>query len=178
MRNRVVLSQHPLWMLKIEIVRIIVNADFYDCKNTCWIHIVLTFFIAFKKRGGWGIWPCPCTVFLYSFVQGILKGEVSLYHWPSVLLVRISPVLQIKTKNVSCHEANSKPVKQEVNSTVIFPPLVFLALSIVSHCFRALLGLYSRQFTMYGSNNLDPVGNITLHVLVFVFQKANKSQLA
>ncbi len=80
-------------------------------------------------------------------------------------------VLQIKTK------ANSKPVKQEVNSIVILPPLVFPALSIVSHCFRALLGVYSRHFTMYGSNNLDPVGIMTLHVLVFV-QKANKSQLA
>jgi hypothetical protein len=34
-------------------------------------------------------------------------------------------VLQIKTKNVSCHTADSKPVKQEVNSTVIVPPLVF-----------------------------------------------------
>jgi hypothetical protein len=33
--------------------------------------------------------------------------------------------LQIKTKIVSCHTANSKPVKQEVNSTVILPPLVF-----------------------------------------------------
>ncbi len=35
------------------------------------------------------------------------------------------PVLQIKTKIVSCHPANSKPAKQEVNSTVILPPLVF-----------------------------------------------------
>jgi hypothetical protein len=35
--------------------------------------------------------------------------------------------LQIKTKIVSCHTANSKPVKQEVNSTVILPPLVFPA---------------------------------------------------
>ncbi len=35
------------------------------------------------------------------------------------------PVLQIKTKIVSCHTANSKPVKQEVNSTMILPPLVF-----------------------------------------------------
>jgi hypothetical protein len=35
------------------------------------------------------------------------------------------PVLQIKTKIVSCHIANSKPVKQEVNGTVILPPLVF-----------------------------------------------------
>ncbi len=26
---------------------------------------------------------------------------------------------------VSCHTADSKPVKQEVNSTVILPPLVF-----------------------------------------------------
>jgi hypothetical protein len=35
--------------------------------------------------------------------------------------------LQIKTKNVSCHRADSKPVKQEVNGTVILPPLVFPA---------------------------------------------------
>jgi hypothetical protein len=34
-------------------------------------------------------------------------------------------VLQIKTKIVSCHTADSKPVKQEVNGTVILPPLVF-----------------------------------------------------
>jgi hypothetical protein len=34
-------------------------------------------------------------------------------------------VLQIKTKVVSCHTADSKPVKQEVNGTVILPTLVF-----------------------------------------------------
>jgi hypothetical protein len=34
-------------------------------------------------------------------------------------------VLQIKTKIVSCHAADSKPVKQEVNGTVILPPLAF-----------------------------------------------------
>ncbi len=33
--------------------------------------------------------------------------------------------MQIKTKIVSCHTTDSKPVKQGVNSTVIFPPLVF-----------------------------------------------------
>jgi hypothetical protein len=32
--------------------------------------------------------------------------------------------LQIKTKIVSCHTADYKPVKQEVNGTVILPPLV------------------------------------------------------
>jgi hypothetical protein len=35
--------------------------------------------------------------------------------------------LQIKTKIVSCHTADSNPVKQEVNGTVILPPLVFPA---------------------------------------------------
>ena len=34
-------------------------------------------------------------------------------------------VLQIKTKIVSSHTADSKPIKQEVNGTVILPPLVF-----------------------------------------------------
>jgi hypothetical protein len=33
--------------------------------------------------------------------------------------------LQIKTKIVICHTADSKPVKQEVNGAVILPPLVF-----------------------------------------------------
>ncbi len=34
-------------------------------------------------------------------------------------------VLQIKTKIVGSHMADFKPVKQEVNGTVILPPLVF-----------------------------------------------------
>ncbi len=33
--------------------------------------------------------------------------------------------MKIKTKIVSSHTADSKPVKQEVNGTVILPPLVF-----------------------------------------------------
>ncbi len=35
--------------------------------------------------------------------------------------------MKIKTKIVSSHTADFKPVKQEVNSTVILPPLVFPA---------------------------------------------------
>jgi hypothetical protein len=35
----------------------------------------------------------------------------------------------MKTKIVSCQTADSKPVKQEVNGTVILPPLVFPGLS-------------------------------------------------
>jgi hypothetical protein len=34
-------------------------------------------------------------------------------------------VLQLKTKIVSSHTADSKPIKQEINVTVILPPLVF-----------------------------------------------------
>ncbi len=33
--------------------------------------------------------------------------------------------MQIKTKTVRYHTVDSKPVKQEVNSTMILPPLVF-----------------------------------------------------
>jgi hypothetical protein len=33
-------------------------------------------------------------------------------------------VLQIKTKIVSCHKADSKPVKQEVNGTVTSPFII------------------------------------------------------
>ncbi len=56
--------------------------------------------------------------------QGTLWGEVSLYSWP-VWPVWISLFLQIKTKIFSCHTADSKSVKQEVNSTMILPTLVF-----------------------------------------------------
>jgi hypothetical protein len=35
--------------------------------------------------------------------------------------------LKIKTNIVSYHTADSKPVKREVNCTVILPPLVFPA---------------------------------------------------
>ena len=58
-------------------------------------------------------------------VQGILKGiTVQL---TSYLTGLDQSVLQIKAKNVCCHTANSKPVKQEVNGKVIPPPLVFPA---------------------------------------------------
>jgi hypothetical protein len=39
-------------------------------------------------------------------------------------------VLLIKSKTVSCHTADSKPVKEEVNGTVILPPLVFPGLTM------------------------------------------------
>jgi hypothetical protein len=56
--------------------------------------------------------------------QGILKGSITV-PLTSYLTGLYKSVLQIKTKIVSCDTADSKPVKQEVNGTVILPPLVF-----------------------------------------------------
>jgi hypothetical protein len=46
--------------------------------------------------------------------------------------------IDVKTKIVSRHTAYSKPVKQEVNGTMILPPLVFpafvLALTNLGEC--------------------------------------------
>ncbi len=57
-------------------------------------------------------------------------------------------VLQIKTKIISSHTADSKPVKQEVNSTVIPPPLVFrgLSLQMGQHAFSILIQCRGRHW--------------------------------
>jgi hypothetical protein len=56
---------------------------------------------------------------------GNTKGGSITVPLTSYLTGLDSSVLQIKTKNVSCHTADYKPVKQEVNGTVILPLLVF-----------------------------------------------------
>ncbi len=43
----------------------------------------------------------------------------------------------IKIKIVSCNTADSKPVKQEVNSTVILPPSLFSIPQMHGHSYRA-----------------------------------------
>ncbi len=56
---------------------------------------------------------------------GNTKGGSITVPLASCLTGLDKPVLHIKTKIVSCHTADSKPVKQEVNSIVILPPSVF-----------------------------------------------------
>jgi hypothetical protein len=56
---------------------------------------------------------------------GNTKGGSITVPLTSCLTSLDQSVLQIKTKIVSCHTADSKLVKQEVNGTVILPPLVF-----------------------------------------------------
>ncbi len=57
--------------------------------------------------------------------SGNTKGGSITVPLTSCLTSLDQSLLQIKTKNFSCHTADSKPVKQEVNGTVILPPLVF-----------------------------------------------------
>ena len=61
---------------------------------------------------------------------GNTKGGCITVPLTSCLTGLDKSVLQIKTKIVSCHTADSKPFKQEVNGTVILPSLVFPGLSI------------------------------------------------
>ncbi len=63
-------------------------------------------------------------VSLLSFAGNTKGGSITV-PLTSCLSGLDQPVLQIKTKIVSSHTADSKPVKQEVNGTVILPPLVF-----------------------------------------------------
>jgi hypothetical protein len=56
--------------------------------------------------------------------SGNTKGRSITVQLTSSLTCLDESVLQIKTKIVSCHTADSKPVKQEINSTMIIPPLV------------------------------------------------------
>ncbi len=69
---------------------------------------------------------------LLSVLSGNTKGGSINVPLNSCLTGLDNSVLQIKTKIFSCHTADSKPVKQEVNGTVILPPLVFRGLICVS----------------------------------------------
>jgi hypothetical protein len=57
------------------------------------------------------------------------------YHCTVDLLFDWFGLVCFANKIVSCHTADSKQVKQEVNSTVILPPLVFPALFKQCHLF-------------------------------------------
>ncbi len=58
-------------------------------------------------------------------MQGILKGGSIPVPLTSSLTGLDLSALQIETKIIRSHTADSKPVKQEVNGTVILPHLVF-----------------------------------------------------
>jgi hypothetical protein len=63
---------------------------------------------------------------------GSTKGGSITVQLTSCLTGLYYSVLQIKPKIVNSHTADYKPVKHEVNGTVILPPLVSLAKSMQS----------------------------------------------
>jgi hypothetical protein len=73
-------------------------------------------------------------------------------------------VLQLKTKIVSCHTADSKQVKKEVNGTVILPALVFPAQtldpwdeeeSVLPLCFIHEMNIFPLSLTQCQQQQLD-----------------------
>ncbi len=88
--------------------------------------------------------------------QGILKGEGSI----TVLLISCLTgldkfVLQIKIKILSCHTADSKQVKQEVNGTVILPPLVFPGVTTQRHISLQKYTSTKPKVLVAGTNKAD-----------------------
>jgi len=57
--------------------------------------------------------------------------------------------LQIQTKIASCHTADSKPIKQEVNSTVILPPLVFPAYTMLTLALGLCNNTLKQSYLLY-----------------------------
>ncbi len=79
---------------------------------------------------------------------GNTKGGGITVLLTSCLTCLDKPVLQIKTKIVSCHTADSKPVKLEVNCIVILPPLVFPDLPLPAILYLAEITFSGKQCSL------------------------------
>ncbi len=84
--------------------------------------------------------------------SGNTKGGSITVLLTSCLTSLDQSVLQIKTKIVSCHAADLKLVKQEVNSTVIHPPLVFPVWMIISMA-NKFQNFIAQVYNMFSSIN-------------------------
>jgi hypothetical protein len=71
------------------------------------------------------LWPRGTRIKIMNVIAGNTKWGSITVPSTSCLTGLDHAVSEIKAKIVSCHAADSKPVKQEVNGTVILPPLVF-----------------------------------------------------
>ncbi len=100
-----------------------------------------------------------------EFVQGILEGSITI-PLASCLTGLDQSVLKIKTKIVSFHTADSKPVKQEVNGTVMLPPLVFPGMSNqIQKKWKKGKLLFKDAFN--NTFDLDKYHNLSMIVLTF-----------
>jgi hypothetical protein len=71
--------------------------------------------------------------------------------------------MQMKTKIVNCHTADSKPVKQEVNSTVILSSLVFPDRGHSIHIERANMHFHCIEGTRLVDMGLTSAESLTAH---------------
>jgi hypothetical protein len=77
--------------------------------------------------------------------------------------------LQIKTKIVSSHTAISKPVKQEVNGTVILPPLVFPDTSFLCLVYLSSIWALSKLDRFVKKMDLILAAQPGINVPIFLF---------
>ncbi len=98
-------------------------------ENFCWLHAPIW---RHERQSNFFFFKIFfITIFIRSLLfPGNTKGGSITVPLTSCLTGLDWSVLQIKTKIVSTHTADFKPVKQEVNGTVILPPLVFPAIPL------------------------------------------------
>ncbi len=98
---------------------------------------------------------------------GNTKGGCITVPLTSCLIGLDQSVLQIKTKHFSCRTADSKPVKQEVNSTVIHPPVTFPEQDCVfEHC-KKVKNNKENIYLLLKSSSVY-LFSATLYMLIFV----------
>ncbi len=88
--------------------------------------------IFIQPKQGRQAMPMSSLSTLLCLRPGNTKGGSITVPLTSCLTGLDQSVLQIKSKIVSCHTANSKPVKQEFNGAVILPPLICSAKAVPS----------------------------------------------
>jgi hypothetical protein len=113
---------------------------------------------------------CPCIQSWSSFschwwccIQGILKGEASLYQWPPVWLVWT--VLQIKTKIVNCQYSwfqTSQTGGQQYSDTSPFSIPCCIIGPVYNRFRRACMWTYRKCFytAEWPILNLFPMANV------------------
>ncbi len=100
--------------------------------------------------------------------QGILKVEVSLYHWPPFDWFGL---VCFANKNKNCQyslTADSKPVTQEVNGTVILPPLVFPGLTYHGH--------HLGKFVIFIVDEVESGGEVWKMFVLLFWKMVNKNK--
>ncbi len=91
----------------------------------------------------------------HTHKPGNTKGRSIIEPLTSCLTGLNESVLQINIKIFSCHTVGSKPVKEEVNGTMILPPLLFPTYTHIHTHTQTHIYIYTHTYT-------QPLANILL----------------